>query len=82
MVIFILLNKTKVSKIFYICRREIIDLQTAKINVMQKIMNVSKASLFDKISNILDEEMENAVKMRVRLVADVHMGKTWYDAKG
>jgi hypothetical protein len=36
---------------------EIMDLQTAKINVMQKIMNVSKASLLDKISNILDEEM-------------------------
>jgi len=33
------------------------DLKTAKINVMQKIMNVSKASLLDKISNILDEEM-------------------------
>ncbi len=36
---------------------EIMDLKTAKINVMQKIMNVSKASLLDKISNILDEEM-------------------------
>jgi len=35
----------------------IMDLQTAKINVMQKIMNVSKASILDKISNILDEEM-------------------------
>jgi len=34
------------------------------------------------VSKILDEEMENAVKMRVRLVADVHTGKTWYDAKG
>jgi hypothetical protein len=33
------------------------DLQTAKIYVMQKIMNVSKASLLDKISDILDEEM-------------------------
>ena len=33
------------------------DLQTTKINVMQKIMNVSKASLLDKISDILDEEM-------------------------
>lgn len=33
------------------------DLQTTKINLMQKIMNVSKASLLDKISNILDEEM-------------------------
>jgi hypothetical protein len=33
------------------------DLQTTKINVMQKIMNVSKASLLKKINNILDEEM-------------------------
>ena len=33
------------------------DLKTAKINVMQKIMSVSKASLLDKISNILDDEM-------------------------
>ena len=33
------------------------DLQTAKLNLMQRIMNVSQASLLDKISNILDEEM-------------------------
>lgn len=33
------------------------DLKTTKINVIQKIMNVSKASLLDKINNILDEEM-------------------------
>jgi hypothetical protein len=36
---------------------EIMNLQTIKINVMQKIMNVSEASLLDKISSILDEEM-------------------------
>lgn len=36
---------------------EVMDLQSNKIKVMQKIMNVSKASLLDKISNILDEEM-------------------------
>ncbi len=34
------------------------------------------------VAKILDEEMENAVKMHVRLAADVHTGKTWYDAKG
>jgi hypothetical protein len=33
------------------------DLQTTKINVMQKIMNVTNASLLDKINDILDEEM-------------------------
>jgi hypothetical protein len=35
----------------------IMDLQSTKIMVMQKIMNVSKASLLEKISTILDEEM-------------------------
>jgi hypothetical protein len=33
------------------------DLQTEKLNVLQKIMNLSEASLLSKISNILDEEM-------------------------
>ena len=35
-----------------------------------------------RVEKILDEEMENAVKMRVKLAADIHSGKTWYDAKG
>ncbi|NLP47315.1 MAG: DNA polymerase I [Clostridiales bacterium] len=34
------------------------------------------------VSQILKEEMENAAKLNVGLVADVHIGKTWYDAKG
>lgn len=33
------------------------NLETTKINLMQKIMNVSEVSLLDKISNLLDEEM-------------------------
>lgn len=33
------------------------DLQVAKIDVLQKIMNVSKISLLDKINDILDKEM-------------------------
>jgi DNA polymerase-1 len=35
-----------------------------------------------KAAAILQEEMENAVTMAVTLSADVHIGKTWYDAKG
>lgn len=34
------------------------------------------------VARILAEEMENAAQLRVRLLADVHIGKTWYDAKG
>jgi hypothetical protein len=43
-----------------LCKKKtikVMDLQSTKIKVMQKIMNVSKASLLEKISNILDEEM-------------------------
>ncbi len=32
-------------------------------------------------ARIVDEEMENACQMQVRLIADVHTGKTWYDTK-
>ena len=31
---------------------------------------------------VLQEEMENAVRLSVPLVAEASMGKTWYDAKG
>lgn len=34
------------------------------------------------VAKLLCEEMENAVELRVQLLADVHIGKTWYDAKG
>lgn len=33
-------------------------------------------------AEILKEEMEAACSMKVKLLADVHIGKTWYDAKG
>ena len=33
------------------------DIQTTKLNVMQKIMGVSTASLLEKINDILDNEM-------------------------
>ena len=34
------------------------------------------------VARILQEEMENAVKLDVPLTADAAIGKTWYDAKG
>ena len=33
-------------------------------------------------SLILREEMEGAVQLKVKLAADVHCGKSWFDAKG
>lgn len=36
----------------------------------------------EQVQKIVREEMENACKMKVKLTADVHCGKSWYDAKG
>ncbi len=36
----------------------------------------------EKVKSILKEEMENAVSLKVKMLADVSAGKTWYDAKG
>ncbi len=36
----------------------------------------------DAVSELLAQEMENAAQLGVRLLSDVHIGKTWYDAKG
>ena len=35
----------------------------------------------EKVCAIVKEEMENAAQMNVKLTADVHSGKSWYDAK-
>ena len=35
----------------------------------------------EEVCRIVKEEMENATNMNVKLTADVHSGKSWYDAK-
>ncbi len=39
------------------------------------------ASQADKAASLLREEMEQAVSLSVKLLCDVHCGKTWYEAK-
>ena len=35
----------------------------------------------EKVKNILKNEMENVIKLRVPLVAEISEGKNWYEAK-
>lgn len=36
----------------------------------------------EAVKSLVVEEMENACSMKVRLVSDAHIGRTWYEAKG
>ena len=33
----------------------------------------------EKVRELLTREMENAVKLKVKLVADAQIGRSWYD---
>lgn len=52
------------------------------LQVHDEIIVESPLDECERAKAILREEMEGACDMSVRLVADVHSGKTWYDAKG
>ena len=51
------------------------------LQVHDELIVESPEDEIEKASKILSEEMENAYKMKVRLRADVGVGKTWYEAK-
>lgn len=51
------------------------------LQVHDELIVEAPESEANKAAMILQEEMENAAKLSVKLTADVHIGKTWYDAK-
>ncbi len=60
------------------------ELPTARLilQVHDELIVEADESTADKAAQIIHEEMESACKMSVPLVADVHIGKTWLEAKG
>ena len=56
------------------------------VNALQEVEQASRQAGLNReqtnIMRLLTEEMERAVSLRVPLVAEAKIGKTWYDAKG
>lgn len=51
------------------------------LQVHDELIVEAAEDIKDKVCRILKEEMENSAEMAVKLIADVGIGKTWYDAK-
>lgn len=52
------------------------------LQVHDELIIEAPEELAPKAAKILKEEMESVVKLDVPMIADVHLGKSWYDAKG
>lgn len=51
------------------------------LQVHDELLIETKETEFEKVNELLVEEMTNAVKLLVDLEVDAHSGKTWFDAK-
>ena len=51
------------------------------LQVHDELIAEAPASEAEKAAAILTEEMENVIKLSVPLVAEAHIGKSWFDAK-
>ena len=51
------------------------------MQVHDELIIECKEEAASAVAAMLREEMENAATLRVKLVCDVHSGKTWFDAK-
>ena len=60
------------------------DVPDAKLilQVHDELIVECKRSDADKVCKILEEEMQNAAKLKVDLLVDAHFGRTWLEAKG
>jgi DNA polymerase-1 len=52
------------------------------LQVHDELIVEAEESIAPIAAEILEREMENAVKLSVPLIAECHKAKTWYEAKG
>ena len=51
------------------------------VQVHDEILLEVPLSEADEVRNLVKEAMEGAAKLSVPLVADIHTGRSWYEAK-
>ncbi len=52
------------------------------MQVHDELIVEAREDIADKVCTVVKEEMENACALKVALLCDAHVGKTWYEAKG
>ncbi len=52
------------------------------MQVHDELIVEARDDIADKVCDIVKEEMENACALKVKLLSDAHVGKSWYEAKG
>ena len=52
------------------------------MQVHDELIVEARDDIADKVCDIVKEEMENACALKVKLLSDAHIGKSWYEAKG
>lgn len=52
------------------------------MQVHDELIVEAREDIADKVCAVVKEEMENACALKVALLCDAHVGKTWYEAKG
>ena len=52
------------------------------LQVHDELIVEAREDIAEQVKELVCEEMENACQMKVRLVSDAHIGRTWYLAKG
>ena len=52
------------------------------MQVHDELLVEARDDIASTVCEIVKEEMENACALKVALISDAHIGKTWYEAKG
>lgn len=52
------------------------------MQIHDELIVEAREDIADKVCAVVKEEMENACALKVALLCDAHVGKTWYEAKG